>query len=68
LFENLIREDFMEREPKSALQALRAKSSHEWHAAAVGHNLNRAARVSKRMFDTRAGELPTDLRRSVIWT
>jgi hypothetical protein len=28
---------------------------------------NRAARVSKRMFGSRAGELSTDLRRSVIW-
>jgi hypothetical protein len=44
------------------------KGSHEWHCAAGGHNRNGAARVSKRMFGSRAGDLSTDLRRSVIWT
>jgi hypothetical protein len=33
-----------------------------------GHNLSRAARASTRMFGSRAGDLSTDLRRSVIWT
>jgi hypothetical protein len=49
------------------IQTPREKSSHEWHGTAGGHNLNRAARVSKRMFGSRAGELSIDLRRSVIW-
>jgi hypothetical protein len=41
--------------------------SREGHGAASGHNLNGTARVSKRMFGSRAGELSIDLRRSVIW-
>jgi hypothetical protein len=50
-----------------AFQTPGKNSSPEWHGAASGHNPNRAARVSKRMFDSRAGELSIDLRRSVIW-
>jgi hypothetical protein len=52
----------------TAIQTLPADSSHEFHGAAGSHNQNRAARVSKRMFGSRAGDLWIDLRRSVIWT
>jgi hypothetical protein len=44
------------------------RAGHEERGAASGHNLNRTARVSKRMFGSSDGELSNDLRRSVIWT
>jgi hypothetical protein len=68
IFKSELQSKTCAREGARAAICTMKKSSHEWHGAAGGHNLNRAARVSKRMFGSCAGDLSIDLRLSVIWT